>query len=181
MVQCSKTFPLSHKHTKLFAFQFIIFTSYISTPLYIPTHSPSCHLLSNTQTKNDIIYLQSFDDIYLVPTINIVVPSNFNAYDYELTTIKEKNLHFILTDSDNYDFEIKIYCCGLVSFVKAVIDCGVWNVYFVLELRRKNGHIQYQLLFYNIPSNLYFFFNFLLLEFNNYNGYVYAIYNYCFL
>ena len=158
MVQCSKTFPLSHKHTKLFAFQFIIFTSYISTPLYIPTHSPSCHLMSNTQTKNDIIYLQSFDDIYLVPTINIVVPSNFNAYDYELTTIKEKNLHFILTDSDNYDFEIKIYCCGLVSFVKAVIDCGVWNVYFVLELRRKNGHIQYQLLFYNIPSNLYFFF-----------------------
>ena len=40
---------------------------------------------------------------------------------------------------------------------------GVWNVYFILELRRKthththtHTHILYQLLFYNIPQKLFF-------------------------
>ena len=42
-----------------------------------------------------------------------------------------------MSDNDNYDFDVKVGCCGFVGFVNDVIDYGVWDVYFVLELRRK--------------------------------------------
>ena len=45
-----------------------------------------------TQTKND-------------------VTSNFNPY--KLATTKEWGLYFILSDNDNYDFDIKIGRCRL--------------------------------------------------------------------
>ena len=47
LVQRFKIFHFSYIYTKLFTFQFIIFTSYTSTPLYILIYSPSCHSMSN--------------------------------------------------------------------------------------------------------------------------------------
>ena len=74
-----------------------------------------------TQTKNDVIYLQSFNNTYL-PSSNIIVPSNPNSY--ELATTKEGGLHFILNDIGNYDFDVKVGCCTLVGFVNVVINYG---------------------------------------------------------
>ena len=42
---------------------------------------------------------------------------------YELVTTKEGDLHFILSDNDNYDFDVKVKCCEFVSFVNDVNDC----------------------------------------------------------
>ena len=56
------------------------------------------------------------------PSSNNVVPSNTNMH--ELATTREEGLHFILSDSENYNFDIKFECYGLMSFLKAVIDCG---------------------------------------------------------
>ena len=50
---------------------------------------------------------------------------------------RKGGLHFILNDNGNYDFDVKVGHCGFVGFVNDVIDYGVWDVYFVLELRRK--------------------------------------------
>ena len=50
------------------------------------------------------------------------------------------DLHFILSDNGNYDFDVKVGHCGFVGFVNEVIDCGCLEcVYFVLELRKKRN------------------------------------------
>ena len=54
------------KKKKLFAFPFTIFTSthlYTHPQHFIPSH------LKYTQTKNDVIYFQSFNDTYITPTL----------------------------------------------------------------------------------------------------------------
>ena len=74
-----------------------------------------------TQTKNDVIYLQSFNNTYL-PSSNIIVPSNPDSY--ELATTTEGGLHFILNDIGNYNFDVKVGRCTLVGFVNVVINYG---------------------------------------------------------
>ena len=61
-----------------------------------------------------------------------------------MVTTREGGLYFILSDSGNYDFDVEVECCGLVGFLKAVIECGCLGCWygkaisiFVLELRRK--------------------------------------------
>ena len=77
-----------------------------------------------------------------------------------------------------------------MGFVNDIIDCGCLEyVFFFLNYGERERHILYQLLFYNIPPKFLFFifylllyiFNFSLLQLNNYNGYVCAIFNYYFL
>ena len=70
-----------------------------------------------------------------LPSSNIVVSSNPNLY--ELATTKEGGLHFILSDSGNYNFDVKAECCGLVDFVKAVIDCGYLRCEFYFRIKEK--------------------------------------------
>ena len=41
-----------------------------------------------------------------------------------MVTTREGGLHFILSDNGNYDFDVKVERCGLVDFLKAMIDCG---------------------------------------------------------
>ena len=132
LVQYFETFPPSHKHTKLFVFQFNIFTSCTSTLLYIHTHNPSCHPMSNTQMyiNQKQCYIPSIFPQHL-PSSNIVVSYNPNLY--ELATTKEGDWHFILSDRDNYDFDIKIGHCKLVGFVKAVIECRCLGYIFCLH------------------------------------------------
>ena len=116
-----KIFPPSYIHTKRFAFQPTIFTFWISIPLYIPTHNPSCHFMSNILRQKLISFLPSIFQKHLHSS-NIVIP--FNTNSYELATTREGGLHFMLSDNSNYDFDIEVKCCGLVSFLKVVIDCG---------------------------------------------------------
>ena len=105
----------------------------------------------------------------VVQCSNIVVLSNPNPY--ESATNNEGGLHFIFSDSGNYDFDVKLGHCGLLGFVKAMIDYEhLWCVFcFRTKEKEKFTCILYQLLFYNISSKMFFFFS--LLELNSYNGY----------
>jgi len=56
-----------------------------------------------TQTKNDVIYVQSFNDTYLALTL---------LFHLILTRIsclqpRKWGLYFILSDNDKYDFDVK--------------------------------------------------------------------------
>ena len=127
--------------------------------------------MSNTQTKNDVIYFKSFDNS------NIVISSNPNPYELAIT--KEANLHFILSDNDNYNFDVKDKCCGFVGFVNDVIDCGCLGCIFCFRIKVKEKDTFY-INFYSIIIVQSFFFFSSLIQLNNYNRYVCAIYN-CYL
>ena len=98
-------------------------------------------------------------------------------------------MYFILSDNGNYDFDVKVRRCGLVGFVKNVIDNVCLSCVFCFKIKGKrkthfisNFILQYayqKLLFYNISPKLFLYFS--LYELNNYNGYVCAIYNCFFL
>ena len=88
---------------------------------------------------------------------------------------RKVGLYFILSDNGKYDFDVKVGRCGFVSFVNDVIDYRCLRCVFCFKITKKRKkHILYQLLFYNILLKF-----FLLLQLNNYNGYVCTIYN-CF-
>ena len=156
-------------------------------PLYMPTHSHSYNLMSNTQTKNDVIYLQYFNDIYLALTL-IVVSSNLNPYELATTKVRGAlHFNFILSNSDNCDFDVKVRRYVFVSFVNYVINCGCMRCVFCFIIKYKEKDTFY-INFYSIiflQSCFYFYFLFFyhyfsLLQLNNYNGYMCAIYNCCF-
>jgi len=125
-----------------------------------------------TLNKNDVIYLQSFDDTYQVLTLL------FHLNPYELVTTKEGGLHFILSDNNNYDFDVKLERYRFMSFVNNVIDCGRLGLVFCFRIKEKKENTFY-INFYSIIFHQSFFFS--LLQLNNYNGYMWAIYNCCFL
>ena len=83
---------LTHTH-KILCILIHYFHFLLFYPLYIPTHSPSSHLMSNTQTKNNIIYLQSFDNTYLALTLF------FHLILTHLSWLqpRKEGLHFILS------------------------------------------------------------------------------------
>ena len=85
-----------------------------------------------TQTKNDVIYLQSFDDTCLSLTY-IVVSSNPNLY--ELATTKEGKLAFYIKWQRHYNFDVKVRCCGFVDFVNDVIDYGCLGYVFCFRIK----------------------------------------------
>ena len=93
--------------------------------------------MSNTQlhTSQKQCHLPLIFQRHL-PTSNIIVLSNPNM-QYELTTTKEEGTHFILSDNNNYDFNVKIGCYGLVGFVKTVIDCGCLRCVFCFRIKEK--------------------------------------------
>ena len=161
LVQCFKTTPPSNIHTKFFAFQFIIFTSYTSTPLYIITHGPSCHPTSQ-QNKNEFIYLQYFDDIYLA----LSFLSHLILTHIRWLQPRKGGMHFILSDNGNYDFDIKVKRCRFVGFVKDVIDCGCLGCVFCFRINyeERERHILDKFLFYNIPPKFYFIFYFFFIS-----------------
>ena len=92
-----------------------------------------------TQTKT-IYYLPSIFRRHL-PSSNIIVSSNPNLY--ELATTNKKSLHFILSDNDNYDFDVKVRYCGFVGFVNDVVDCGCLGcvLYFRIKEKEKKKEI----------------------------------------
>ena len=128
-----------------------------------------------TLTKNDVIYLQSFDDTYQALTLL------FHLNSYELVTIKERGLHFILSDNDNYNFDVKVERCGFMGFINNVIDCGRLGCVFCFRIKEKKENTFYINFYSIIFLQSCFFFFFSLLQLNNFNGYMCAIYNCCFL
>ena len=76
-------------------------------------------LVKYTKTKNDVIYIQSFDDTYLALTLL------FHLILTCMSWLKPRKgcLLFILSDNDNYDFDVKARRCEFVIFVNDVIDC----------------------------------------------------------
>ena len=93
-------------------------------------------------------------------------------------------LHFILSDNDNYHFDVKVRRCGFMGFVNDVIDYGYLGCVYCFRNKEKDQKKNlYKLLFYNIPPNFLFsfFFYFSSVQLNNYNRYVCTIYNCYFL
>ena len=113
---------------------------------------------------------------------------------------RKEGLHFILSDNDDYDFDVKVRRCKFVGFINDVINRGYLGYVFCFRLKEKekdtfyinfySGYVfcfrlkekekdTFYINFYSIIVSKIFFF--LLLQLNNYNGYMCAIYNYCFL
>jgi len=46
-------------------------------------------------------------------------------------------LHFILSDNDNYDFNIKVRSSRFVGFIKDVIDYGCLRCVFCFRIKDK--------------------------------------------
>ena len=86
--------------------------------IFITLHAISCQIHKPKQC-----YLLSIFQQHL-PSFNIVVSSNINSYEF--TTTKERGLHIILSDG-NYKFDVEVKRCGLVSFLKVVIDYGYFG------------------------------------------------------
>ena len=66
---------------------------------------------------------------------NIVVSSNPNLY--ELATTKKEGLHFILSDNNNYDFDVKVRYCGFVGFINDMVDYGCLKHVFCFRIKEK--------------------------------------------
>ena len=46
-------------------------------------------------------------------------------------------LPFILSDNDNYDFDVKFVSYKFVSFVNDIIDCGCLGCVFCFRIKEK--------------------------------------------
>ena len=68
-------------------------------------------------------------------------------------------LHFILNDNDNYDFDVKVKCCGFVGFVNDVINCECLGYIFFFRIKEKEKDTFY----INIYSIIFLYFIFFLI------------------
>ena len=100
------------------------------------------------QTKNDVIYLQSFDDTYLVLTLlfHLILPC---LSWLQLRKEGFHFLHFILSDNGDYDFDVKVGCCEFVGFIYDVINHGCLRCVFCFRIKDKEKDTFY-INFYSI-------------------------------
>ena len=146
-------------------------------PLYIYIYTYTQPFMSShikhTQTKNDVIYLQSFDDTYLTLTLL------FHLILTRISWLKPRkgSLHFLLSGNNNYNFYVKVGRCGFVDFVNDVIDCECLECIFCFRIKEKEKDTFY-INFYSIIIILqsciyiYIYIYFSFFQLNNYNGYV---------
>ena len=83
---------------------------------------------------------------------------------------RKEDLHFILSDNGNYEFDVKVGHCGFVGFVNNVINYGCLECVFCFSIKEKEKDTFY-INCYSIIFLQRFFFS-PLLQLNNYNGYV---------
>ena len=89
--------------------------------------------MSNTQIKDDVICLYSFDDTYLALTwLFHLILTYMNWLQSTMG-----GLPFILSDNDNYDFDVKFVSYKFVSFVNDIIDCGCLGCVFCFRIKEK--------------------------------------------
>ena len=150
---------LTHTHKTLWVLihHFYLFHFYP----FIYTHGPLCHPMSNTQTKNNVIYLQSFNNTCLALTL---------LFHLILTCMswlqpKKGGLHFILSDKGNYDFDVKVEYCRFVGFINDMVDYGCLGCVFCFRIKEKKKYTLY-IKFYSIIflQRFFFFFFFSLLQ-----------------
>ena len=126
--------------------------------------------IKHTKTKNNVIYLQSFDNTYLVLTLL------FYLILTRMSWLKPRkgSLHFILSGNNNYDFYVKVGRCGFVNFVNDVIDCECLEFIFCFRIK-KNEKDTFYINFYSIIiflQSCIFLIYFSFPQLNHYNGYV---------
>ena len=63
--------------------------------------------------------------------------------------LRIEGMHFILSDNNNYDFDVKVGHCGFVGFVNDVIDCECLRCVFYFRIKKKEKYIFY-INFYSI-------------------------------
>ena len=81
------------------------------------------------QTKNDVIYFQSFDDTYLTLTLlSCLILAHISWLQS-----RKGGLHFVLNKNNNYNFDVKVTCCGFMGFVNDVIDYGCLGYVFYFK------------------------------------------------
>ena len=136
-----------------------LFSHFALLPLYIylpiALHVIPCQLHTQKK-KNDVIYLQSFGDTYLA----IILPC------LSLVQLRKEGLHFVLSDNDDYDFDVKVGRCEFVGFVNDVINCGCLRCVCCFRIKEKEKDTLY-IKFNSIIFLQNFLFSFLQL--NNYN------------
>ena len=114
-----------------------------------------------TWTKNDVIYLQSFDNTYLALTLLFhLILTRMNWLQP-----RKGGLHFILSDNGNNDFDDKVERCEFVGFVNDVIDCGCLRCVFCFIVKEKEKDT-FRINFYSIIFFQSFFFFFFSHYFN---------------
>ena len=123
---------------------------------FMPSHVKYIH------TKNDVICLQSFDDTHLALILLfhlIITPMSW-------LQPRKGDLHFILSENSNYDFNVRVERCRFVGFINDVIDCRCSGCIFHFKIKGKEKDTFY-INFYFImflQSCCYFFFSHSLIE-----------------
>ena len=146
---------LIHYFHLLHFYPFIYIYIYIYTRT--PTYSPSCHPISNTQAKNNVIYLQSFNGNYLPLTLL----SHLILTHMSWLQPRKWHLHFISNNNDNYNFDVKVERCRFIGFVNDMIDCGCLEYVFCFKIKEKKKEIfSLYIDFYSIIFLQRFFFFF---------------------
>ena len=77
-------------------------------------------------------------------------------------------MHFILSDNDNYDFDVKVGHCGFVGFVNKVIDCRCLGCVFCFRIKEKEKGAFYINFYSIILLQSFFIFYVSLIPLNNY-------------
>ena len=110
------------------------------------------------QTKNNVIYIQFFDDTYLVLTLM------FHLILTRMSWLQPRkgDLHFIFSDNGNYDFDVKVGHCGFVGFINDGIDndYGCLKCVFCFRIKEKE-EVTFYINFYSIIFLQFFFFSLL--------------------
>ena len=102
------------------------------------------------QTKNNVNYLQSFDVTY--PLFSHLILTRMSWLQ-----LRKSSLHFILSDNDNYDFDVNVRCCRYVDLVNDVIDYRCLRCVFCFRIKGKKRRILYKLLFIIFHQSYFLF------------------------
>ena len=112
-----------------------------------------------TQTKNDVIYLQFFNDTYLV----LILLFYLILTCMNWLQPRKRGMHFILSDNGNYDLDIKIGHYGFMDFIIDVIDFGCleYIICFRIKGKKKKKKDTFYIKFYSTMFLQSFLFLFL--------------------
>ena len=72
--------------------------------------------------------------------------------------LRIEGMHFILSDNNNYDFDVKVGYCGFVGFVNDVINYGCLECVFCFSIKEKEKDTFYINLYSIIFLQRFFFF-----------------------
>ena len=86
-----------------------------------------------TQTKNDVIYLRTFNNTYLA----LILLFHLILTRMSWLQPRKRGLYFILSDNGKYNFDVKVGHCGFVSFVNDVINCRCLGYVLYFKIAEK--------------------------------------------